>query len=101
MAKCERSNASGVHCGLSDFSNSTTRLLDVVEIASLDDVRKSIPTGNEYDGARKSPKHQIVKSQRKDRELWWISEAREMEKAFTTGDSRALYQLVQSTGSGQ
>ncbi|GAA53977.1 hypothetical protein CLF_111784 [Clonorchis sinensis] len=37
---------------------------------SMIDARKSIPAGNEYDGARKSLKRQIVKSLRKDRELW-------------------------------
>ncbi|GAA49196.1 ATP-binding cassette transporter [Clonorchis sinensis] len=62
------------------------------------DARKSIPAGNEYDGARKSLKRQIVKSLRKDREFWRKSKAREMEKAFATGNSRALYQLIRSTG---
>ncbi|KER31004.1 hypothetical protein T265_02682 [Opisthorchis viverrini] len=38
------------------------------------------------------------KSLRKDRELWWTSKAREMEKAFATGNSRVLYQLIRSTG---
>ncbi|GAA51861.1 ATP-binding cassette transporter, partial [Clonorchis sinensis] len=63
---------------------------------SMIDARKSIPAGNAYDSARKSLKRQIVKSLRKDRELWWKSKAREMEKAFATGNSRALYQLIQS-----
>ncbi|KER31894.1 hypothetical protein T265_01978 [Opisthorchis viverrini] len=47
---------------------------------------------------RKSLKRQIVKSLRKDRELWWTSKAREMENAFATGNSRVLYQLIRSTG---
>ncbi|KER26834.1 hypothetical protein T265_05969 [Opisthorchis viverrini] len=63
---------------------------------SMIDARKAIPAGNEYDGARKSLKRQI--SLRKDRELWWTSKAREMEKAFATGNSRVLYQLIRSTG---
>ncbi|GAA47170.1 ATP-binding cassette transporter [Clonorchis sinensis] len=46
---------------------------------SMIDARKA---GNEYDGAHKFLKRQIVKSLRKDRKLWGISEAREMEKAF-------------------
>ncbi|KER21331.1 hypothetical protein T265_10331 [Opisthorchis viverrini] len=65
---------------------------------SMIDDRNATPAGNEYDGARKSLKRQIVKSLRKDRELWWTSKAREMEKAFATGNSRALYQLIRSTG---
>ncbi|GAA52810.1 hypothetical protein CLF_108855 [Clonorchis sinensis] len=40
---------------------------------SMIDARKSIPAGNEYDGARKSLKRQIVKSLRKDRELCYLS----------------------------
>ncbi|GAA52761.1 histone H3 [Clonorchis sinensis] len=62
------------------------------------DVRKSIAAGNEYEGARKSLKRQIVKNLRKERELWWTSKAREMKKAFATRNSRALYQLIRSTG---
>ncbi|GAA53243.1 ATP-binding cassette transporter, partial [Clonorchis sinensis] len=65
---------------------------------SMIDARKSIPAGNAYDGARKSLKRQLVKSLRKDRELWWKSKAREREKAFATGNSRALYQPIRSTG---
>ncbi|GAA56588.1 ATP-binding cassette transporter [Clonorchis sinensis] len=49
---------------------------------SMIDARKAIPAGNEYDGARKSLKRQIVKSLRKDRKLWWTSKSREMKKAF-------------------
>ncbi|GAA53545.1 ATP-binding cassette transporter [Clonorchis sinensis] len=65
---------------------------------SMTDTRKSIPAGNEYDGARKSLKRQIEKSLRKDRELWWTSKTREVEKAFAAGNSRVLYQLIRSTG---
>ncbi|GAA57431.1 hypothetical protein CLF_112710 [Clonorchis sinensis] len=64
----------------------------------MTDSRRSITAGNECDGARKSLKHQMVKSLRRYRELWWKSKVREMEKAFATGNSRALYQLVRSTG---
>ncbi|KER24300.1 hypothetical protein T265_07987 [Opisthorchis viverrini] len=64
----------------------------------MTDARKALPAGNEFDVTRKSLKCQIAKSLRKDRELWWTSEAREMEKAFATGESRALYQLIRSTG---
>ncbi|GAA47811.1 hypothetical protein CLF_100830 [Clonorchis sinensis] len=59
----------------------------------MNDTRKWIPTGNEYDGVRKSLKRQILKSLRKDQELWWTSKTREM-KAFATGHSHALYQLI-------
>ncbi|KER26176.1 hypothetical protein T265_06527 [Opisthorchis viverrini] len=65
---------------------------------SMTDARKATPAGKEYDGARKSLKRQIVKSLKKDRKLWWTSKARKMEKAFATGNSRVLYQLIRATG---
>ncbi|GAA55636.1 hypothetical protein CLF_108555 [Clonorchis sinensis] len=80
--------AVGVQCCLSDFSKSTTRPLDVGEVVIHDSCQESNTAGNEHDGARKFFKRQIVKSLRKDREIWWKSKAREMEKAFATG--RAL-----------
>ncbi|GAA50634.1 hypothetical protein CLF_104818, partial [Clonorchis sinensis] len=43
---------------------------------SMIDIRKSIPAGNEYDGARKSIKRQLVRSLRKDLKLWWITKAK-------------------------
>ncbi|GAA56229.1 hypothetical protein CLF_110330 [Clonorchis sinensis] len=65
---------------LSEFSNMIKRPLDIV----LNDFQKSVPASNDYDGLRKSLKSQIVKSLRKDRKLWWISKAQEVEKAFAT-----------------
>ncbi|GAA29702.2 exocyst complex component 5 [Clonorchis sinensis] len=65
---------------------------------SMIDARKSIPAGDAYDGARKSLKRPIVKSLIKDRELWWKSKAGEIERAFATGNSRVLYQLIRPTG---
>ncbi|KER27485.1 LOW QUALITY PROTEIN: hypothetical protein T265_13775 [Opisthorchis viverrini] len=62
------------------------------------DARKSILAASEYSGARKSLKHQIVKSLRKSRELWWTLKAREMKKAFAKENSHAPYQLIRSTG---
>ncbi|GAA28385.1 hypothetical protein CLF_104315 [Clonorchis sinensis] len=66
---------------------------DVIEIA-----RKRMAVVHEHDIAYKSLKRQIVKSLRKDRELWWTMKVRELESYFTTGNSRALYQLIRSTG---
>ncbi|GAA48295.1 hypothetical protein CLF_101431 [Clonorchis sinensis] len=74
------------------------RPLVVGEVVSMIDARKAIPPCNEYDGALRSLKRQLVKTLMKDRELWWKSKARYMEKAFATGNSRALYQLIRSTG---
>ncbi|KER28331.1 hypothetical protein T265_04791 [Opisthorchis viverrini] len=68
---------------------------------SIVDAKKSTPALNEYDGARKFLKHQIVKSVKKERELWWISKFREMEKVSITGNSRVPYQLIRSTGLGK
>ncbi|GAA56773.1 ATP-binding cassette transporter [Clonorchis sinensis] len=64
---------------------------------SMTDTRKSMPGGNEYDGARKYLKRQLVKSLREDREPWWISKAQEMKKSSATGNSHALYHLMRST----
>ena len=35
---------------------------------------------------------------RKDREHWWTVKAQAMEKVFASGNSRALLQLIHSTG---
>ncbi|GAA57649.1 hypothetical protein CLF_113021 [Clonorchis sinensis] len=48
---------------------------------SMIDTRDSKPAGNKFDGARTSLNYRIVKSLREGREIWWTSEAREMEKA--------------------
>ena len=66
--------------------------------ADLIAARKSIPATSDYDGARRSLKRRIIRSLKNDRERWWISKAQEMEKAFAAGNSRALFQLIRSTG---
>ncbi|GAA54036.1 ATP-binding cassette transporter [Clonorchis sinensis] len=66
--------------------------------ADLIAARKSIPASSDYDGARRSLKRRIIRSLKNDRERWWISKAQEMEKAFAAGNSRALFQLIRSTG---
>ncbi|GAA29507.2 scm-like with four MBT domains protein 1 [Clonorchis sinensis] len=58
------------------------------------DARISTQADNEYDGACKSFKRQIVKSLRKDRELWWTSKALEMEEGFAPGNNDILCQLA-------
>ena len=68
------------------------------ESANLIESRKTIPASNDYDAARKSLRRRIKNSLRRDRERWWLSKARAMEKAFASGDSRTLFQLIRSTG---
>jgi hypothetical protein len=66
--------------------------------AALIEARKALPASTSHDNARRSLKRRITKSLRNDRERWWIAKARDMEKAFATGNSRALFELIRSTG---
>ncbi|GAA31427.1 ATP-binding cassette transporter [Clonorchis sinensis] len=64
----------------------------------LIDAKESIPPGNDYDGARKFLKRRIMKSLKEDRELWYTSKAQELEKAFATGNSHGMFQLIRLIG---
>ncbi|VDP18099.1 unnamed protein product [Schistosoma margrebowiei] len=52
------------------------------------DSRKLIPPGSEYDEERKQIRSRLTKSLRNDREQWWATEAKEMEKAATIGNTK-------------
>ena len=68
------------------------------ESTALLEERTKIPMGKLYDSQRKNLKRRITKSLRTDREHWWVSKARELEKAGAIGDQRLLFQLICQTG---
>ncbi|CAH8430348.1 unnamed protein product [Schistosoma haematobium] len=65
---------------------------------TLMDSRKLVPSGSEHDEERKQIRSRLRKSLRNDREQWWASKAKEMEKAATIGNTRQLYRLIKETG---
>ncbi|CAH8675424.1 unnamed protein product [Schistosoma haematobium] len=62
------------------------------------DSRKLVPSGSEHDEERKQIRSRLRKSLRNDREQWWVTKAKEMEKAATIGNTRQLYRLIKETG---
>ncbi|CAH8658448.1 unnamed protein product [Schistosoma rodhaini] len=65
---------------------------------SLMDSRKLIPSGSEHDEERKEIRSRLTKSLRNDREQWWATKAKEMEKAAAVGNTRQLFRLIKETG---
>ncbi|CAH8557586.1 unnamed protein product [Schistosoma rodhaini] len=65
---------------------------------SLMDSRKPIPSGSEHDEERKQIRSRLTKSLRNDREQWWATKAKEMEKAAAVGNTRQLFRLIKETG---
>jgi hypothetical protein len=61
--------------------------------------RKTIPGGAEFRSARNSLKNQLTMSLRRDRERDLVKKAKEMEKAFATGNSYLLFSITRSLGS--
>ena len=59
--------------------------------------RKMIPAGNSYRAERKILKNKLTKSLRRDREKALINKAKEMEKAFATGNMRLLFSLSRNS----
>ncbi|VDP52468.1 unnamed protein product [Schistosoma margrebowiei] len=62
------------------------------------DSRKHVPSGSEHDEERQQIRSRLRKSLRNDREQWWATKAKEMEKAATIGNTRQLYRLIKETG---
>nr|CAX83711.1 endonuclease-reverse transcriptase [Schistosoma japonicum] len=60
--------------------------------------RQLIPSGSEHDEERKQIKSKLSRSLRNDREQWWATKAKEMEKAAALGNTRQLYRLIRETG---
>ncbi|KAH9589886.1 ATP-binding cassette sub- A member 3 [Schistosoma haematobium] len=60
--------------------------------------RKLIPSGSEHDEERQQIRSRLTKSLRNDREQWWATKAKEMEKAAAIGNTRQLYRLIKVTG---
>ncbi|CAH8652966.1 unnamed protein product [Schistosoma curassoni] len=60
--------------------------------------RKLIPSDSEHDEERKQIRSRLSKSIRNDREQWWATKAKEMEKAAAIGNTRQLYRLIKETG---
>ncbi|CAH8620726.1 unnamed protein product [Schistosoma mattheei] len=60
--------------------------------------RKLIPSGSEHDGERKQIRSRLSKSRRNDREQWWATKAKEMEKAATIGNTTQLYRPIKEIG---
>ncbi|VDO79194.1 unnamed protein product [Schistosoma margrebowiei] len=56
--------------------------------------RKLIPSDSEHDEERKKFRSRLSKSPRNDREKWWASKAKVMEKAAAIGNTRQLYRLI-------
>ena len=65
---------------------------------NLIESRKTIPADASNDKNRKLLRRRIAKSLRRDRERWWMGKAQAMQKAFASGNSRTLFQLIRSTG---
>ncbi|XP_018654888.1 hypothetical protein Smp_112270 [Schistosoma mansoni] len=59
---------------------------------------KLIPSGSEHDEERKEIRSRLTKSLRNDREQWWATKAKEMEKAAAVGNTRQLFRLIKETG---
>ena len=62
------------------------------------DSRKLTPSGSEHDEERKEIRSRLTKSLRNDREQWWATKAKEMEKAAAVGNTRQLFRLIKETG---
>ncbi|CAH8520804.1 unnamed protein product [Schistosoma haematobium] len=67
---------------------------------TLMDSRKLVPSGSEHDEERQI-RSTLRKSLRNDREQWWATKAKEMEKAATIGNTRQLYRLIKETGTNK
>ncbi|KAH9583820.1 ATP-binding cassette sub- A member 3 [Schistosoma haematobium] len=65
---------------------------------ALIDSRKLIPSGSEQDEERRQIRSRLNKSLRNDHEQWWVTKAKEMEKAAAIGNTRQLYRLIKETG---
>jgi hypothetical protein len=62
------------------------------------DARRLIPASSEYREARVSITRRLNESMKADRETWWSKRASEMETAYSTGNMRKLFHLIQATG---
>ncbi|MES9976933.1 MAG: reverse transcriptase domain-containing protein [Candidatus Thiodiazotropha sp.] len=60
--------------------------------------RRTLPPGPQMDAKRQSIRREIQTSMKKDRELWWTKQATLMEAAALSGNTRKLFQLINSTG---
>ncbi|KAK4474221.1 hypothetical protein MN116_000067 [Schistosoma mekongi] len=71
-----------------------------ISMASVDliDSRRLIPSGSENDYERRVIRHKLTKSLRNDHEQWWVTKAKEMEKAAAIGNTRQLFKLIKETG---
>jgi hypothetical protein len=65
------------------------------------DLRRTIPPDHNQKQKRQLIRHQLCRSLKNDREIWWNRQANEMESAWATGDSRRLFQLIRSVGTGK
>nr|CAH8864878.1 unnamed protein product [Trichobilharzia regenti] len=62
------------------------------------DARRLIPASSKFNEERKLHKRKLTKSLRKNREQWWVTKAKEMEKASAIGNTRQLFRLIRETG---
>ncbi|KAK4474313.1 hypothetical protein MN116_000398 [Schistosoma mekongi] len=71
-----------------------------ISMASVDliEARRLIPSGCEHVDERRVIRHKLTKSLRNDREQWWVTKAKEMEKAAAIGNTRQLFKLIKETG---
>ncbi|CAH8439570.1 unnamed protein product [Schistosoma margrebowiei] len=68
---------------------------------TLMDSRKLVPSGSEHDEERQQIRFRLRKSLRNDREQWWATKLKEMEKAAAIGNTRQLYRLIKETGTNK
>ncbi|CAH8608431.1 unnamed protein product [Heterobilharzia americana] len=61
------------------------------------DARERIPAGSEYDEERAQFKSRLKKSLRNDREQWWATKAKELEKAAAINNTRQLFKLIKES----
>ncbi|CAH8656790.1 unnamed protein product [Schistosoma margrebowiei] len=65
----------------------------------LTEARRSTPGDREFDHKRRLLRSKIGQSLHKDREVWWLERANELEAAAASGNYRKLFQLIRATGS--
>ncbi|VDO69627.1 unnamed protein product [Schistosoma margrebowiei] len=65
---------------------------------ALMDSRKLIPSGSEHDEERQQIRSRLTKSLKNDREQWWATKAKEVEKAAAIGNTRQFFRQMKETG---
>jgi len=87
-----------VAAACSDTQNTTRRPWISARSTSIMESRCRIPADRQYDRERQQIRRQLTLSLRNDREQWWITKAKEMERAGLANNNRLLFRLIKQTG---